>query len=130
MTTPQLSHNRRVEEESRITAQNLESEHSKSREDSTPLITLYDVVREIGEKAQKYRDDYEIEPFDVCLGPKEFDLIYQNGRAETWPKPPDWHFKLAPMFYKGMRVRLLLGPGVLVGTLTNKKRSEGAKFLT
>ena len=77
------------------------------------------VVNKIAACAQKYKDDYGIEPFDVCLGPKEFDVIYREGRT-TNEQPPDWHYKLAPMFYKGMRVRLMQSPGVLVGTLTAK----------
>ena len=81
------------------------------------------VVNKIAACAQKYKDDYGIEPFDVCLGPKEFDAIYREGRTAN-EQPPDWHYKLAPMFYKGMRVRLMQSPGVLVGTLTAKTPNE------
>lgn len=86
---------------------------------STPGPTLAGVVDRIAQCAQKYKTDYGVEPFDVCLGPAEFHVIYKEGR-HSCGQPPDWHYKIGPMFYKGMRVRLLNTPGVLVGTLTSK----------
>ena len=80
------------------------------------------VVGRIAALAKKYKDDYGIEPFDVCLGPREFDVVYKEGRTAS-ERPPDWHYKLAPMFYSGMRIRLMNTPGVLVGTLTDKPLS-------
>lgn len=85
--------------------------------------TLAGVVERIGQCAQKYKMDYDIEPFDVCLGPAEFQLIYMEG-SSTREQPPDWHYTLAPMFYNGMRVRLMNTPGVLVGTLTSKTPND------
>lgn len=93
--------------------------HCSTAIGSESASTLDNVVERISQCAQKYKTDYGIEPFDVCLGPSEFQLIYDEGRS-TIGQPPDWHYKLAPMFYKGMRVRLMNTPGVLVGTLTSK----------
>ena len=86
-------------------------------------LTLAAVVERIAQCGAKYKTDYGVEPFDVCLGPAEFHLIYREGRSAN-EQPPDWHYKLAPMFYKGMRVRLMNTPGVLVGTLTSKTPND------
>jgi hypothetical protein len=86
-------------------------------------LTLAGVVERIAQCGAKYKTDYGVEPFDVCLGPAEFQLIYREGRSAN-EQPPDWHYKLAPIFYEGMRVRLMNTPGVLVGTLTSKTPNE------
>jgi hypothetical protein len=99
------------------------------RKEHSPLCSsdlLGVVVEQIAQRGQKFKDDYGFDPYDVCLGPKEFDVIYHEGRTAD-ERPPDWHYKLAPMFYKGMRVRLMSSPGVLVGILNQKDPSPTFK---
>lgn len=87
-------------------------------------MTLQELIDRIKELGQKYHQDYGITPFDVCLGPVEFSLLWEEGRKEcsfeNQEPIPHWHFDLAPMFYNGMRIHLLNTPGVWVGALISK----------
>jgi hypothetical protein len=78
----------------------------------------------IGEKilaaTVHFKEEYpDVNPFDVCLGSSEFEELSK----ECGQPPPDkqWHYEAARYFYKGMRVRLMNTPGVLVGILQSKK---------
>lgn len=89
---------------------------------------LEEVTNRILDCSHKFIEDYGINPFDVCLGPEEFNLIYNEGRNKD--TTPDWHYEAAPMFYKGMRIRLTNAPGVLVGCLTAKYKGMEKLDLT
>lgn len=76
---------------------------------------LTDKITELGDK---YQRDYGIMPFNVCLGPELFALISKEQNLESGGESiPEWHFKAAPIFYKGMRLHLLSTSGIYVGTL-------------
>lgn len=82
-------------------------------------IHIEELTEMIRRRANKFRVDYGIDPFDVCLGPDEFATLYHSGNDAC--TVPDWHYALSGLFYQGMRLRRMSSPGVLVGCLTNKE---------
>lgn len=80
---------------------------------------IQEVIKQIQELGIKYQQDNGITPHDICLGPVEFSLLWEEGRRMCVYENLE-HHGLAPMYYQGMRIHPLSLPGIWVGTLISR----------
>lgn len=84
-------------------------------------LTLEYVTSQIVSCGHRFQTDCGITPFDVCLGPAEFAIIYEDAQRHLLVgSTPKWHHEARHLWYSGMRLRLMNTPGVLVGVLESR----------
>lgn len=80
--------------------------------------TIEELISQIKELTLDFVEKYDMSPTDIVMGPEEFDILRRQAELPDSDTSSKYGLELAVHWIYGMRIRLAMCEGMMVGVLT------------